>query len=327
MHTIRNKNRKILGLGCSTFGGSKSKKTALRALDAAFHNGIYYFDIARSYGYGQAESILGEFIKGKRDQVIIASKFGIAPPKPFPFMEQVKNAVRFAKKIAPGISGKLIGAYSQNNVERPTITPRLVIESLEKSLSELRTDYLDEYLIHESPFADASADDICFALEKAKEKGMIRNWGATCENEQEVRKYFQKDSPFQTVQFPYHPNSPFMGSQNDNRNKVVFSVMRQSEGFSNIPTSFYMQMKANEVSSGLIKNLQEAWLYIASNEMSSGVLLCSMTKESHIKRNIAIFEAEPLGFNELSNMKHALLNSIQPYDVQQTMSTLQPSAL
>lgn len=297
-------NGKILGLGCSTFGGSKSKKTALDTLNTAFDHGVNYFDIARSYGYGQAESIVGEFIQGKRDRVIITSKFGIAPPKPFPFMAQIKDVVRYAKKMAPGITQKAIQFYSTAHVSRPPITPRITIQSLEMSLRELKTDYLDFYLLHDCPFEEAVSEDIHVALEKAKDKGMIRAWGATCENDNELYKYFEDYSPIRVVQFPYRFNDEFVQDKtHPELSKVVFSVMSQSTRQKEPPPSFFNHLSINQNSPGLIQNVREAWLYIASRELENGVVLCSMTQQEHIQRNIAIIQAPDLSAKALEVMK------------------------
>ena len=305
------KKEKMLGLGCSTFGGSKSKKIALRALNDAFDLGINYFDTARSYGYGQSEAILGEFVRGKRDGVVLTSKFGISPPKPFPFMSQVKDAVRFIKKIAPGISQQAINAYSNSNVSRPSITPRLVIETLERSLAELKTDYLDFYLLHDCPFENAVNDDVCAALEKAKDKGMVRAWGATCESPSELHRYFKKSSPFGVVQFQYGTDNVHVSDGSSPEiSKVVFSVMSQAAGQKEPPPSFFRQLPANQKMPGLVQNLQEAWLYIASQELDRGVVLCSMTQRKHIERNIAILNAPGISNMELAAMKEMVMGGV-----------------
>lgn len=308
----RSKKLKMLGLGCSTFGGSKSRKTALHTLHSAFDHGINYFDIARSYGYGQAESIVGEFIKGKRDKVILTSKFGISPPKPFPLMTQVKDIVRFVRKMAPGISQQIIQSYSSSHVARPTITPRLAIMTLEKSLTELKTDYLDYYLLHDCPFENAANEDVCAVLEKAKDKGKLRAWGATCENHLELHKYFQLGSPFEVVQFPYSSHNLHVSDHCDRPiSKVLFSVMSQSSGQKEPTASFFEQLSVNKKAPDTIQNLQEAWLYIASRELDNGVLLCSMTQEKHIKRNIAILNAPDISLEDLQKMKKKLMGGIE----------------
>jgi aryl-alcohol dehydrogenase-like predicted oxidoreductase len=94
------RTQRFLGLGCSTFGGSTGAGAARASLNRAFEQGIVYFDVARSYGYGQAEGIVGKFARGKRDQVIIASKFGIVPPN-IPFKPFFLWGAAFGKRYRP----------------------------------------------------------------------------------------------------------------------------------------------------------------------------------------------------------------------------------
>ncbi|MEO1263359.1 MAG: aldo/keto reductase [Bacteroidota bacterium] len=308
MRDYRSMKHKKLGLGCSTFGGSKSKQTALRALEDAFSLGINYFDIARSYGYGQAESIVGEFIQGKRDQVVLTSKFGITPPRPFPFMHQVKDVVRFAKKWVPEFTQKIIQTYSNNQVTRPPITPRLAIETMEKSLKELKTDYLDFYLLHDCPFENAAREDVAAAMNKAKDKGMVKAWGAACENADDLNKYFNHSPSFDVLQFPYEINSQWVKKQiNPPPTKVLFSVMSKSAGLKEPEENFFKSLFINQLAPGLVQNLQEAWLYIASQEFDRGVVLCSMTQRHHIERNLAIINAPDISETALLAMKNKLI--------------------
>lgn len=299
--------KKKLGLGCSTFGGSKSKKAALQALHTSYEMGINYFDIARSYGYGQAESIVGEFIKDKRGKVVVASKFGITPPKPFPFMSQVKDMVRSFKKLAPSISQKLINSYFNNTVERPTVTPRTAIQTLEKSLSELGTDYLDFYLLHNCTFDTAMEEDICAALDKAKDKGMVKAWGASCEEGKELPKFFNNKVPFGIVQFPYATDGRHL-HQETSFQKVVFSIMRTVGNMEEPSPAFFERLLVNQMSPGLVKNLQEAWLYVASRELNKGILICSMTQAKHIQRNFNIVNGPDIAATALNRMKAQLLS-------------------
>jgi aryl-alcohol dehydrogenase-like predicted oxidoreductase len=50
-------------------------------LERAFALGITHFDVARAYGFGRAEGILGKFLRGRRDQVTVATKLGLQPPR------------------------------------------------------------------------------------------------------------------------------------------------------------------------------------------------------------------------------------------------------
>src|SRR6266849_9265306 len=78
----------VIGFGCSSLA-SVGRKNAIRLLESAFDVGIRHFDVARYYGYGETEGILGTFIKSRRAQVTITTKFGIEPPRR-------TNALRFA---------------------------------------------------------------------------------------------------------------------------------------------------------------------------------------------------------------------------------------
>ena len=70
----------VLGFGCSALTGS-NRKIADRLLQTAFDSGIRHFDVARYYGYGESEKILGAFLKSRRSEVTITTKFGIQPPR------------------------------------------------------------------------------------------------------------------------------------------------------------------------------------------------------------------------------------------------------
>ena len=69
------------------------------ALGCALDEGINHFDIARSYGYGEAEAFLGKFFKGRRDEVVIASKFGIRATWKAGLLRPLKPAVRTLRAL------------------------------------------------------------------------------------------------------------------------------------------------------------------------------------------------------------------------------------
>ena len=69
-----------VGFGCSSLTGT-SPSNANRVLQTAFDAGVRHFDTARYYGYGEGEGILGRFLKSRRSDVTITTKFGIEPPR------------------------------------------------------------------------------------------------------------------------------------------------------------------------------------------------------------------------------------------------------
>lgn len=298
-------NTHNLGFGCSTLGGSTDIKTSLRMLEVAYGYGICHFDVARSYGYGQAESILGHFLKGKRPHVVITSKFGIAPPRSFPFMEEAKSIARKIHKISPALVSRLVGQFSPHASQTNRISPSFVRASLETSLSELGTDYLDIYLLHNLPYSQVIREDIWHELEKAKEAGKIRAWGATCESKEELDLFLELGSPLSVLQHPFIFDRP-SGSQptHSSIQKIIFSVMRLCGSLqTDPPPSFFKHLAPNLLYPGLIENIREAWLYIAAKENPHAKILCSMTREEHIVRNLKIMETPGLSEETLATMR------------------------
>src|ERR1700761_7420908 len=68
----------VVGLGCNNFGRKLDADGTKAVVDAAFEAGINLFDTADIYGdpHGASEQLLGEALKGRRDDIVLATKFG-----------------------------------------------------------------------------------------------------------------------------------------------------------------------------------------------------------------------------------------------------------
>ena len=69
-----------IGLGCmgmSEFYGERDDAQSMRTLERAFELGVTHFDTSNVYGRGHNEQLLGRFLKGRRDNIVLASKFGV----------------------------------------------------------------------------------------------------------------------------------------------------------------------------------------------------------------------------------------------------------
>src|SRR2546430_17625542 len=71
----------IVGLGCNNFGWRIDSDATAKVVDAAIDAGINFFDTADIYGKGQSEEFLGRALGSRRDQVLIATKFGMEMDK------------------------------------------------------------------------------------------------------------------------------------------------------------------------------------------------------------------------------------------------------
>jgi aryl-alcohol dehydrogenase-like predicted oxidoreductase len=108
-----------VGLGCNNFGGRLDLDGTRAVVDAALDYGVTLFDTAESYGgAGRSELLLGEVLKGRRDEVVLATKFGSKSRSPY---------------------GPAVGARGSRSWIR---------RSVEASLQRLQTDYIDLYQLH-----------------------------------------------------------------------------------------------------------------------------------------------------------------------------------
>ena len=88
-----------LGLGCmgmSEFYGARDDVESRATLEAALAAGIDFFDTADTYGHGHNEELVGRFLKGKRDKVVLATKFGIVRT-PGTYERRVDNSPAYVR--------------------------------------------------------------------------------------------------------------------------------------------------------------------------------------------------------------------------------------
>ena len=135
-----------------------------------------HFDVARYYGYGEAEGLLGTFVKSRRAEITITTKFGIEPPRRTSVLGFAMHAGRRLVQFVPAARGFLrrraqglvkSGAFSVNDAQT----------SLETSLRELGTDYIDFFLLHEYTVSENSPDELVAFLTGAVKAGKIRYFG------------------------------------------------------------------------------------------------------------------------------------------------------
>ncbi len=164
-----------LGFGCASLTSLNSRPKALKLLEHAYDEGIDHFDVARLYGMGNAENIVGEFAKGKRDKITITSKFGLNPPALIPGNKKIIGLIKSVVKKIPGVQKavqKKLNAGIVTNFSLKNATG-----SLHKSLQELQTDHIDYYLLHEAGKDDANAEELIGFLETKVKEGKILQYG------------------------------------------------------------------------------------------------------------------------------------------------------
>ncbi|HKR71253.1 MAG TPA: aldo/keto reductase [Streptosporangiaceae bacterium] len=138
----------VVGLGCNNFGGRLDLAGTQAVIDAAIDCGITLFDTADTYGGGgRSEELIGEVLTSRRDQVVLATKFG-------------HQSADMGYGPAAGAKGGR--AYIRRAVEQ--------------SLRRLRTDYIDLYQIH-TPDPKTPIAETLDALGELVAEGKVRYFG------------------------------------------------------------------------------------------------------------------------------------------------------
>lgn len=133
--------------------GIKDDETGIRLLRRAFDLGITFYDTADVYGDGRGETLLYDALGNKRDQIVIATKFG------YDFYSH------------PGVQ--------PGQKERPQDwCPEYVRKACDESLRRLRTDRIDLYQLHNPRMDALQRDDLFAELENLKSDGKILEYGA-----------------------------------------------------------------------------------------------------------------------------------------------------
>jgi aryl-alcohol dehydrogenase-like predicted oxidoreductase len=160
----------VVGLGCNNFGVRLDLKQTTAVVHDALDAGITFFDTADVYGNGKSEEFIGRVLAAGRDQVVIATIFGI-----------------------------------ELDATRKGASPAYVRRACEDSLKRLRTDWIDLYQLHrpdpETPIADTLG-----ALDELVRAGKVREIGCsyfTAAQLREARKAAGTGAVFVSVQNEY----------------------------------------------------------------------------------------------------------------------------
>jgi len=170
--TIAGKAVHPVGLGCMNvswaYGTPPGHDESVALLRRALDLGYNHFDTARIYGLGQNEALLAEALKGRRDEVLLASKTGIVVDGP------------------------------RRGVD---CSPEYIAGDIDKSLALLGTDFIDLYYLHRFDPKVPIADSVG-ALARAIEAGKIGAYGVSEWSSAHVREA-HAEHPLAAVQTEY----------------------------------------------------------------------------------------------------------------------------
>lgn len=135
----------VVGLGCNNFGMRIGEDETRQVVDAALDAGITYFDTADVYGQTRSEEFLGVALRGRRDQAVVATKFG----------------------SMGSADGSLSGGH-----------PDWVRRAVDDSLGRLGIDVIDHYQYHRLD-PDVPLEETLGALQELVAAGKVREIGCS----------------------------------------------------------------------------------------------------------------------------------------------------
>jgi aryl-alcohol dehydrogenase-like predicted oxidoreductase len=138
----------VVGVGCNAFGTRIDAAQTREVVDAAFEHGVDFFDTADSYGLGESERLLGLALQGRRDQVVVATKFGMD---------------------MQGVNGDDGGRRG---------TAEYVRTAVDASLRRLGTDHIDLYQLH-TPDPSTPIEETLGAMSELVSAGKVRAIGSS----------------------------------------------------------------------------------------------------------------------------------------------------
>jgi len=165
-----------IGLGTWAMGGSLWGETdeaeSVRTIHEALLSGITFIDTAPGYGFGLSEKVIGKALKlyGKRDDIVIATKFGLNLNDPM-------NVFRDSRRQA-------------------------ILQELETSLRNLQVDYIDLYQVH-WPDPHTPQEETAALLKELLDQGKIRAIGVSNYSIDEINA-FRKVAPIHAIQHPFN---------------------------------------------------------------------------------------------------------------------------
>ena len=137
-----------VGLGCNNFGRGVDLEGTRAVVDAALDAGVSFLDTADVYGSGGgSETLLGEVLKGRRDEVVLATKFGMDMGEAGPSA-------------------------------RPRGSKAYINEAIDDSLRRLQTDVIDLYQYHR-PDGETPIEETLGALDELVQAGKVRYIGCS----------------------------------------------------------------------------------------------------------------------------------------------------
>jgi D-threo-aldose 1-dehydrogenase len=196
-----------VGFGTASLHHILDLRAKLKLLNTAYDSGIRYFDTAPLYGHGEAEKVLGQFVRGNRSQstLVCATKVGLVPnvliekdPKLLLYyiaLRKITTSTRLLKS-----------SFWQPNRD---YSSQYLVNRVESSLRKMGLDCLDIVLLHEPTMRDLEeTENITEAVLSLKKRGLVRAFGISSQiaPSQSFKRALPDIADIIQIEMPLQPN-------------------------------------------------------------------------------------------------------------------------
>lgn len=210
-----------IGFGGSGLMGGLSERESLRLLETAWDAGLRHFDVAPSYGHGQAERCMGKFLRNKREQATVTTKYGIVSPSQTSLRGMAQRVLRPVLRPVvrhfPDLRKRVAQAAAENKT-KARFCAEDARRSLEHSLRELGVERIDLWLLHEATAEDLDGSDLLQLLQQSQGEQLICTYGIGGERSRIETVWLRHPEYCPVVQFEWSvldasvPHAIFLGA-------------------------------------------------------------------------------------------------------------------
>jgi 1-deoxyxylulose-5-phosphate synthase len=278
-------------IGFGSMSLPMDEKKAMSLIEESLNHGVNFIDTADLYDQGRIESLIGKAIKGKRDQVIIATKGG--------------------NHFEPGKTGWYWDP-----------SKAYIKQACKESLSRLGTNYIDLYQLHGGTIDDP-VDETIEAFEELKQEGLIRYYGISSIRPNVIREYVKRSSMV-SVMMQYsildrRPEEDVLEMLAEHHISViargpVAKGILSNQGLNKIPEKGYLDYTSDELrrlveilkenTSGA-RTLSQTAIRYSLNAEAVATAIPGASRTEQLLANIETADTPPLTPEEISLIKNA----------------------
>jgi aryl-alcohol dehydrogenase-like predicted oxidoreductase len=289
-----------LGFGAASLGSRVGEREGLRALHEAYDAGVNWFDLAPSYGDGEAEVIFAKFLAGRRDQLYICTKAGRTAGRASGAARLLRPLARRLVTVAPAL--RIVAARGRPSAEFRALSGQSIQDSLDASLRRLGVEQIDVLALHDPPLEDVLRQDVWRALEDIRASGKARGIGFAGASATAL-ECARLGLAFDVLQIPFdlaggalaHLTSAVVG--NARHRRAVSFALRAAMNSVTASASRRRDVAATLRRLGYAMPAVEA-LYAAVLDLAlqgpSDVILASMLRPDHRRSNLDRFQRPPI---------------------------------